>query len=425
MGTRDDTKKALQDDAKRSKMINWFKTVKVDPQKIDGLIEKYGIDYSYKLILDAMIKPYDLAKDLEITPRSSAKIINYILETDLSTKQLANALDASLVDVTKTLNTNKSEPYIPTPIPEVSINNEEKQKRLEAAVDDAYQHNNLGLRATPLPSKASVNLTVSEQFAEIKGNKKEELSFADLEKHGITPEEIAKYLSPEDIAEIHAGKTSRDLLKSTKRQADAMDGSGYCLSALQRAALDSIPDYRGYPRTDRIRGESSNSACFCHQAWEKCDFAVFQMKNDYTNGNPCLKEVCAGGIVNFEGGPNTKHGHVCVSGDNGYYYCDVVQSEATIASGRRGSDRSRYGENFYISYPKDCTLSDELVQKILRQRELDRLGVKEEELPEIAIEPIVPDITRETTDSLKRVNGVILTDTAHLKYVSEKYRAER
>jgi hypothetical protein len=227
----------------------------------------------------------------------------------------------------------------------------------------------------------------------MKGDKDTELSFADLEKLGITADEIAKYISPEDLAEIHSGKTCNELVKRAKKVEIDRQGSGYCLAAVQDSLRyvsnlrdTTITKHTCYPRTTKLKGSSSNSACFTHEATEQLGCVVFKMKSDPNNGNPCLENVCAGAIVNYDAGPYTIHGHTCISGgDDGYYYSDVRQNASTIASGCQcGKGTAKYGENFYVSYPKDCTLSDDLVKKILKERELERLGVKENELPEFS-----------------------------------------
>ena len=409
--TNQSTKKVLTNDAKRARMINWLTSIKVDTKKVDQLIEKYGIDYSYQLVLDSMVKPYELAGKLGTQPQSSSKMVNYILDTDISADKLGKALGVAPEQIEQKLQTNKNEPYSPTELPAVSEDTN-AQKRIENTVDQRSTNNGQQqgtLLGSDELSKASVNMTVEQQFADIKGDKDGELSFTDLEKYGITPEEIAKYISPEDLAEIHSGKTCNELIKRAKKVEIDREGSGYCLAAVQDSLRyvsnlrdTTITKHTCYPKTTKLTGSSSNSACFTHEATEQLGCAVFKMKNDPINGNPCLHQVCAGAIVNYDAGPATIHGHTCISGGNGFYYSDTRQQASTIASGRqRGGKSAVYGDSFYVSYPKDCTLSDDLVKKILKERELERLGVKENELPEFSrVEPV----RTEKADSLLNAN---------------------
>ena len=371
-------KKTLSDDTKKARMINWLSTLKMDTNKVKGLIEKYGVDYSYRLLYDSMMKPYELSKKIGASQLNSAKMVDYLLKTDISPDKLGKALNISVEEVSQNLQTNKKETPVTTAPPANNLvtNN-------QVANNQEQQVSSYGRFFGKISDKQTLNDKIDYDFAQMKGDKNGEFSFADLEKMGITPEEVSKYITPEDIAQIHTSSTSSKLAYNAKKYERNMSGSGRCLAGVQLSVRDTLgtQQYKEYPKVEKLKGSTSNSACYSDQAWEQLDFVVLRMQNDTKNGNPCLKNVCAGGIVNFDRG-QTKHGHVCVSGGNGYYYCDIKQSSSSIASGKR-IDGARYGD-FCISYPKDCTLSDELVKKILKERELEKLGIKEKDLPDVA-----------------------------------------
>ena len=201
----------------------------------------------------------------------------------------------------------------------------------------------------------------------MKGSRGGELSFDALRRNGLTNDDMQNALTADMVQEVHAGPTSKRLAENARKREREMSGSGYCLAGVQYAAADTLGICYSNYNGPKLPGCSSNSACFSNQAWEQSGkFTVFKFKNDRENGNECLKNPCAGAIVNFDRG-KTKHGHVTISDGKGGYESDIHQSGARIASGIR-ADGTPYGENYYISFTNDCTVSDDLARQMLHER---------------------------------------------------------
>ncbi len=68
---------------------SWLKTVGIEASKSQDLIDKYGIENTYKLVQEALMRPHDMAKHLDGTRRSSKGTILHLLENDLSPEQIS------------------------------------------------------------------------------------------------------------------------------------------------------------------------------------------------------------------------------------------------------------------------------------------------------------------------------------------------
>ena len=77
---------------------NWLKTVGIDASKSQDLIDKYGVENTYKLVQEALMRPHDMAKHLDGTKRSSKNTITYLLDNRLTPEQIASS---TRVDVEK------------------------------------------------------------------------------------------------------------------------------------------------------------------------------------------------------------------------------------------------------------------------------------------------------------------------------------
>ena len=236
-----------------------------------------------------------------------------------------------------------------------------------------------------IASENMINRVISINFDKLKGDKKDELSFADFNKLGISPDDLKRYITSEDLKDIHPSDKSVRLASEAINVEHNLSGSGRCLYGVQQAMMTSkvLNGYYYQLGVPKLEGESSNSACFSHIACEKLGMVVLDMDNDIENANPYLKDVCTGAIINFEGGKDTKHGHVVIVGnkiaDKTYCYCDIKQNMEDIQKGYR-RDGAEYGDKLHISFLPDCKVSDDLAQKIIKKHVLEQHNLKEENL---------------------------------------------
>ncbi len=412
------TKKVLTDDQKYSRMEAWAKRLGFPEDTAKRMTEKYGM-FGYDLMLKAMMEPANL-KFPGYT--SSKNALHYLLGEDKSGKS-APENNVTLQDVAKLLNKDvatieagiaefRTADDIPTPLPtppEAARQAERAQTRVERRVDAAMPAQpaiERGADAEMAPGEAQ---WIEQELARMKGSRGGELSFSTLRRNGLTNEDMQNALTPDMVKDVHAGPTSQRLAKNARRRERQMSGSGKCLAGVQLAVGDSIPGFcYGNYDVQKLPGCSSNSACFSNQAWEQCgQFTVFKFKNDRQNGNACLNgnpPLAAGAMVNFERG-RTKHGHVTISDGNGGYDCDIHQSGARIASGIR-ADGTPYGDNYYISFTNDCTVSDELARQMLHERYLREHPEAERQLPRRSNNTM--RVTPEQSDSIGNVNSPII-----------------
>lgn len=221
---------------------------------------------------------------------------------------------------------------------------------------------------TPTPEADAEQQWIEQELAKMKGTNGGEISFERLSKSGLTNADMQKALTEDEVKNVHAGPKSQKLARSARKYEHKLSGSGNCLAGVQLATADTLGVCYGNYKVDRLPRSTSNSACFSNQVWEKCGkFTVFKFKNDLENGNACLNPPpCAGAVVNFDRG-KTQHGHVTISDGSNAYNSDIHQSAESIASGIR-ADGKAYGENFYISFTNDCTVTDDLARKMLHER---------------------------------------------------------
>lgn len=371
------TKRVLTDDQKFSRMEAWAKRLGFPEDTAKKMTEKYGM-YGYDLMLKAMMEPSNL-KFSGYT--SSQNALHYLLGEDKNGNACADNVvtlddaarllkkDATKVkaDVAEFRAANDIPTSLPVP-PEAVQQTEQARERVEQRVDAA-------MPAQPVQT-ASVEMAsgeaewIEQELARMKGSRGGELSFSALRRNGLTNEDMQNALTPEMVQQVHAGPTSRLLAENARKRERQMGGSGNCLAGVQYATADTLGLCYGNYKVDRLPGCKSNSACFSNQVWEQCgEFTVFKFKNDRQNGNSCLNgnpPLAAGAMVNFDRG-KTKHGHVTISDGKGGYDCDIHQSGARIASGIR-ADGTPYGDNFYISFTNDCTVSDDLARQMLHER---------------------------------------------------------
>lgn len=339
-------------------MRSWLPRVGVDAENIETLVTMYG-EHSYRLVQGAIERNGGMCSRMGVPYKGNKELIEGLIAGNYTPEQLSRFLGVSAESIRQagTLTPPESQELAPEGpdnrqrsgrFPEVEIP-EDVAARMELSAEQAAQ----------------------ERLDALKNGETGELSFETLAAQGVSVETISQYMTPESLSSIHAGPNGKKIAAQSIRSDSSRDGSGYCLAGVQdtiRVALG-----QRYPQNiQRIPGSSSNSACFCHEAFDQLGYIVFQFDNNTQDGNPCLKELSEGAIVNFEGGRNTKHGHVCIVGSDGYYHSDTTQNPSTIASGRRRGGQP-YGEHFYVSYTPDATLSDEFLLNMFKEQELARM----------------------------------------------------
>ncbi len=411
------TKTVLSDDKKFSRMENWAKQQGFPDDTAKRLTEKYGM-YAYDLMLKALMEPSKLnLPDIYL----SKDAIHYLLGEDkngqavegnvVSTEKIASLVGKDVATVEADINEFRAAHDIPTelpaPAPEVVAQCHEAQTRVEERVDTAASSEAPVQTASTemAPGEAE---WIEQELARMKGGRDSELSFDTLRRNGLTNDDMQNALTPDDVKDVHAGPTSQRLAQSARKHERKMGGSGHCLAGVQYATTDTLGICYGNYRVPKLPGCSSNSACFSNQAWEQSGcFTVFKFKNDRENGNPCLKNPCAGAIVNFDRG-QTKHGHVTISDGKGGYNCDLYQTGERIASGTR-ADGKAYGDNFYISFTNDCTVSDDLARKMLHERYMrEHPNAMENANRRSPNDPTRTPVTPEQADSISNINMEII-----------------
>lgn len=412
------TKKVLSDDAKYSRMENWLVKSGFPKDKVKELVSKYGM-YAYDLMLAAQMKPYQLALKDGKPVGNTKRTIDYILNNEVSLDDLAKITKVDAATMKSEIATFNNEKSVPTVLPEPPTEVIEQQQRnqiyVEQRIDANAEISSVAQEQRQTQTQtASIEMVpgeeewIEQELARMKGGKNREISFETLLRNGLTNEDMQNALTTDMVQEVRAGPKSLKLAENAERRERMMSGSGYCLSGVQYAMSDTISGfcYGNYPVSKRP-GCSHNSACYSNQVWEQSgEFCVFKFKNDLENGNDCLDNPppCGGAVVNFDAGEKTVDGHVCVSDGKGGYNCDIHQSASHIASGRR-SDGAAYGDNFYISFTKDCTVSDELARKMLHERymrEHPNALIQNNEYTSTATSS---QVTKEKTDSVTNVNA--------------------
>ena len=218
---------------------------------------------------------------------------------------------------------------------------------------------------------------VEEELKRMKGNKEGPLTFAELREQGFTEEELAEYIREEDLKEIKAGPMSRRIMETAKKYDNQLDTTNMCLTGIQRTMAEVSG--KSYPSNlPKVNG--SNGGGYFYLAAPHYDMVSFRFDNDIRGKNPYLKDICPGAIVSLTPGEETVYGHVTCMGDDKQFHCDSTQQLSTICSGkRRGGDA--YGRDIYVSYSSDCTVSDKLLERIIKERKLNEMGIEEKDLP--------------------------------------------
>lgn len=421
--TRRNTKRVLTDDQKFNRMETWAKQLGFPEDTAKKMTEKYGM-YGYDLMLKALMEPTNL-KLPGCTKTKDA--LHYLLGEDskgnpvptnvVTTERVAQIVHKDVATVETEINNFRATNDIPTPLPEpapeVIQQNNQAQARVENRVD-ATTSTEVAIEQTDHTEMAPGEAEwIEQELARMKGGNNSELSFDTLRRNGLTNEDMQNALTPEMVQEVHAGPNSQRLARNARKHEHNMSGSGNCLAGVQLAAADTLNICYANYNVPKIPGCKSNSACFSNQAWEQSGkFTVFKFKNDCENGNACLNgepPLAAGAIVNFDRG-QTKHGHVTISDGKGGYDCDIHQSGARISSGIR-ADGKHYGENYYISFTNDCTVSDDLARQMLHERYIcehpNALANDNTHAPTTPSRRSLP-ISQEQSDSISNININIL-----------------
>lgn len=456
-------KKHLTDDQKFSRMENWLLRMGHSKDTAQKLTEKYGM-YAYDLMKKAMLQPYTLKLNNGKPIGRTDATIDYLLNNELSAETIAKNVGTSVEKVEAEIAEFRKENDIPTklPVPEEAVQEAEiKIKKIEEKAISPLQPQKQSMRevlqtirignmpefhigtphrsepahvqhpspivepaqtaqpaqtAEPVQTAAPVQVEkapepvmdaeqqwIEQELAKMKGANGGEISFERLSKSGLTNADMQNALTEDEVKNVHAGPKSQKLARSARKIERDMGGSGRCLRGVQYATADTLGICYGNYKVDRLPHCRSNSACFSHQAWEQCGkFTVFKFKNDRANGNACLNPPpCAGAVVNFDRG-KTMHGHVTISNGSNGYDCDIHQSAKSIAKGIR-ADGVPYGENFYISFTNDCTVTDDLARKMLHERYIrENPNAKEQtQTNTITISREVPEAV---SDSIQTVN---------------------
>lgn len=398
-------------------------------------IEKYGSSIANELSLKVALEPYPLANKLNLTEKKSRSVAKYLLKADVSDEAIADIVGCSEVKIKSTKVKDKAvreETFVPvvkkTSQPNVVNRKNYKTGRIgpndaTAEGDSTYVSLNdrLDFSLCEFDNLENVQRHVNAQAsAEIKQLHEDhpgEFTLADLEKMGITLEDIAKVMKPEDMAHFHAGPMGVRFAQIMKKVDQEMQGSGHCLAGVQignQRLFAEFGDKFNYNPDQKHC--SSNSACYSHQALAKEGYYVFRFDNKTgKDANPILGLLPAGATVNFDKNPNagTGHGHICVADEyvqsgTGHFYSDTKQAEATIVSGIRGGSGSDvYGDSFYVSFLPDTTISDELLKKILIEKNWENYtecfnDINRQSLPE----PVFRPATTVESDSIINVNNI-------------------
>lgn len=417
------------------KTISRLLSLGFDRSDADKFIEKYGSSVANELSLKVALEPYPLANKLDLTEKRSRSIAKYLLEADVSDEVIAEIVGCSEVKIKSTKVKDKAvreETVVPvvekTLQPNLVNRKNYKKGRIglydaTAVGDSTYVSLNDRLDFSlcefdnPEDVQRHVNTQVSAEIAQLHEDHPGEFTLADLEKMGITLEDIAKVMKPEDMAHFHAGLMGVRFAQIMKKVEQEMPGSGSCLAGVQtgnRRLFAEFGDKFNYSPDQRHCG--SNSACYSHQALAKEGYYVFRFDNKTgKDANPILGLLPAGATVNFDKNPSagTGHGHICVADEyvqsgTGHFYSDTKQTEATIVSGiRGGSGRDVYGDSFYVSFLPDTTISDELLKKILIEKNWENYtecfnNANRQSLPE----PVFRPATTMETDSIIDVNTI-------------------
>ena len=94
--------------SKKEKMQNWAKQNKLDNSIIESLINKYGEDEAYRLMRDALLRPYELAPTLEGYDNkkiSSLSLLQHLTKEDTPAQRSPSENQVSATEV-NTENTN-------------------------------------------------------------------------------------------------------------------------------------------------------------------------------------------------------------------------------------------------------------------------------------------------------------------------------
>lgn len=401
-------KKALSDDQKIARIEQWSVQLGLPKETAKQLTEKYGM-YAYDLMAETMMRPATMKIKDGKSAGSSKATAQYLVEQTISPEVIAQITKTNVDTIKKDLAEFQTEQQTATPtqltidIAQLIANHNKAQNQFDNKVDkntttiDAPQQ-------TAIPQSEAE--WIEKELTKMKKGKTGELSFAEMQKMGITDQDMQNALTEDQIKEVHAGPVSKKLAKSAQKIEKQMSGSGLCLSGVQYATADTLGICYGNYKVERLKGSTSNSACFSHQAWEQSGkFQVFKFKNDIENGNPCLRDPqpCEGAIINFDRG-QTMHGHVtiskgCKNDKNLGWDCDIHQQADRIASGVR-ADGKQYGENFYLSFTNDCTVSDDLARKMLHERYVRENPQASQTMVDIK----ATSITQAQQDSIQQLN---------------------
>jgi hypothetical protein len=212
-----------------------------------------------------------------------------------------------------------------------------------------------------------------------------------MDKVGVTSEDVQTLISenPEVLSQIIPGRTNKALAKSSDKVKGG--GDGHCLSGVQKifdnAGLLGILSGSTSQWPEKIGGCRSNSACNAYVPLEKSGkFITVSIDNKayntstWSNENQEMRDFVrnfpAGTIIitdnkitdenqdrNYRelqkiyGTGGGMHGHITVKSNIGSYNSDIIEAS--------GPNFSRYGEQVFISLPKDIQFSPEQAKQLI------------------------------------------------------------
>ncbi|MBR2273604.1 MAG: hypothetical protein IJ864_02070 [Alphaproteobacteria bacterium] len=100
----------LKDDHRQASMKIWLTRVHMDKDLTQKMVEKYGSEYAYTIMLRAMIEPTNLMKDMGKTFKNSKMAIQYFLENEISVQNIAKVIGKKVNEVETTMAEIKHNP---------------------------------------------------------------------------------------------------------------------------------------------------------------------------------------------------------------------------------------------------------------------------------------------------------------------------
>lgn len=130
----------LKDDHRQASMKIWLTRVHMDKDLTQKMVEKYGSEYAYTIMLRAMIEPANLMKDMRKKFQNSKSAIQYFLENEISTQNIAKVVGKKVNEVETTMAKLKQNP--PAMEPEQNLNvkkaeliTQEKEQKFNTTVN--------------------------------------------------------------------------------------------------------------------------------------------------------------------------------------------------------------------------------------------------------------------------------------------------